>query len=489
MRLPALPAWACLALIVPTPALLAEDRPIPQDPARQARAALERLEGNRRTLAGAYDRVGKKDPKWDRPAREALEAAALSFSHAADPGAGPEDVFGPARRAVDAGCDDPLILFLLADSSRPPNVPDPAELERRRLAAAAAMERGDYPPLRKALALAGAGMIRARKAPATPEDRKEAARLFAAALALAPRDVAKEAKRAEVEGDWFDLVKGLIAGYRAIGLDQKTAHEKVDAALSPAASLKAFRLQIKAASLIDEAWEARGHGMAGSVTEKGGRTFEACLGESYKALIQAWSADPKGYRTPTLMLRIMTGLGGERAEMEAWFRRAMELKGDNAVACAEKMNYLDPKWYGSREELMAFRQACRATGNWRGGLTLVAADAHVRWSMQLDQAEMIEYLHSPEVWGEVKAIYDEYLGHYPRDDAARSVYAGIAYRGSHHAEAEKEFNALGDRLVGSRAFPLEDARKYQDFFARMARLQKEEAALKAAEKKGAAAPR
>jgi hypothetical protein len=69
-----------------------------------------------------------------------------------------------------------------------------------------------------------------------------------------------------------------------------------------------------------------------------------------------------------------------------------------------KLNYLDPKWRGSREEMMEFGEACRATKNWRGGITVVAAAVHMRWAMQLDNAETIKYFRSPEVWSCPKNI-------------------------------------------------------------------------------------
>jgi hypothetical protein len=44
------------------------DKPIPQDQASTAKYLKERLEWNRRTLQGAYGKVGKRDPKWDKQA-------------------------------------------------------------------------------------------------------------------------------------------------------------------------------------------------------------------------------------------------------------------------------------------------------------------------------------------------------------------------------------------------------------------------------------
>jgi hypothetical protein len=51
----------------------ANDTPIPQDAARMEKRFGEGLEWNRRTLDVAHDNVGKKDPRWDKAAHEALD--------------------------------------------------------------------------------------------------------------------------------------------------------------------------------------------------------------------------------------------------------------------------------------------------------------------------------------------------------------------------------------------------------------------------------
>ena len=95
-------------------AAIGADKPIPQDTVRMEKRSRDRLEWNRQTLQGSYDKAGKKDPRWDEPAREALEMAARMFSFQVDPVLHPNDVHVPAKKAVDAGCDDPLILYLYA---------------------------------------------------------------------------------------------------------------------------------------------------------------------------------------------------------------------------------------------------------------------------------------------------------------------------------------------------------------------------------------
>ena len=40
--------------------------------------------------------------------------------------------------------------------------------------------------------------------------------------------------------------------------------------------------------------------------------------------------------------------------MEEWFRRAMKADPGNYSACSSKLYYLEPKWHGSEEEMLAF---------------------------------------------------------------------------------------------------------------------------------------
>ena len=76
--------WACLSLaitIVPTTRAAAQDAPDKPKPPRRtwhdAYAAL--LEFNRRTLVGTYDKVGKRDPKWDDARRGAAGGHGAEF--------------------------------------------------------------------------------------------------------------------------------------------------------------------------------------------------------------------------------------------------------------------------------------------------------------------------------------------------------------------------------------------------------------------------
>jgi hypothetical protein len=449
-----LTAAALAVLLFALPAVARnDDRPIPQDPKRQEQRSRDMLAWNRRTLAGAYDKVGKKGPRWDKPAREALEAAARFFSHATDPLAKLEAVYAPAKQAVDAGCDDPLILYLYARSSYKPNYPGFEEFERRFLTAAAALEHSAYPPFRHALALDKAAATKALRRNLSREDRQEVTRLLDAALAAVARSTAEDERTPDVEHDWYQTALHAIATHRTLTGDLRAAFDRVDAVLAKTPALKATRLQVRGSFFITYAWDARGSGMAATVTDVGWKQFESRLAEARKALEEAWALHPATNTvTADMMLTVLKG-SDDRAEMEKWFERAMKADSDNLQACEAKMDWLDPKWHGTAEDVLAFGRACRATKNWRVGIPLLYADAHLRASRRLPPDEQRSFYLADGVWDGIKEVYEEYLRHHPDHHWARSQYAAFCYLCGQDAESDKQFRTLGEHLVFSTRFP------------------------------------
>ena len=61
--------------------------------------------------------------------------------------------------------------------------------------------------------------------------------------------------------------------------------------------------------------------------------------------------------------------------MEVWFNRAMALDTNNFDACMSKMQFLYPRWNGSREDMIAFGRECVASTKWGGGVPLTLAEA------------------------------------------------------------------------------------------------------------------
>jgi hypothetical protein len=421
--------------------------PIPQDAAAIEKRRRDRLAWNRRTLQGAYDEVGKKDARWDEPARKTMELAARMFSGEVDPEVTSGDVYTSAKAAVDAGCDDPMLVYLHSRMSVGPNDPGMQEAIRRAKDSAKALAASRYPAVRRAIALQISGRYALAADDPGDEVRKEAERDFDAALALLEESVAGDERNEFWEANWSGILLELARGYRELGVPAEAAYERVDAGLSKVADAKVLRLLFRGDFWFGYGWEARTTAFAGAVPKGGFEAFETRLAVARKALDQAWQLQPGLGAAARSLVAIDKGVGGDRATMELWFDRAMKADGDDRSTCWSKLDWLDPKWHGSAEEMLAFGRACRDTKNWRTGITLLVGDAHWRIASRLPGKGQVEYMTLPEVWADIQPVYDEYLKHHPNDDIARSKFAMFCYLGGHYREAEAQFAAVGDRLT------------------------------------------
>jgi hypothetical protein len=434
---------------------------------------LDRLEWNRRTLQGAYDKIGKKDPRWDEPARKALDLAAQMFSRQYEPIIHRANIQASAKKAIAAGCRDPLILYLYAVTSVDKDDLGPAEYAKRIETAAEAMAASAYSPFRRAVAIKAAVEAKAGGANLTPTTRRELEKKLDSVVGLLPRSAAEDARTDAWEDRWFAEINSVIGLHKQLSGNYKAAFDRVDTKLAKVPGIEALRLAVKGNFLFYWGWEARTTAFAPSVTEDQFRTFEERVGEARAALQAAWKRNPNQPRVARLLLDIEKAIGqGDREAMETWFERAMMTDGDDQKACWSKLDWLDPKWYGggSPDEMLGFGHACAATDNWHTGITLLAAEAHLRVCGRLERIEGYKYMRSPEVWNEIKSVYDEYLKHYPDDDVQRSKYAMLCYLGGHYPEALAQFQAVGDRLTPWTTFPfypLETMKQAREFTAQV----------------------
>jgi hypothetical protein len=446
----------------------AADNPIPQDAARMEKRARERLAWNRRTVGDAYDKVGKRNPKWDKSAREALDLAARMFAQQGDPPISLADIYGPAKKAVDAGCDDPLVLYLYARSSTGPNAPKPEEYQKRFQTAATAMAASSYPPIRRAVALLMATDAKTLKKDLSPTERKEILGGLESVLDLLSRSAVEDQRGFDWEEGWDRNLRVLLADYRRLEGNSKAAFDALDAQLAKVKGIEALRLTFKGEFLIKWAWEARTTAFAPGVSDQQFQTFTKRSQEARTALEAAWKLNANQPYVAQRMLVVEKSIGGgDRQAMETWFERAMQADGNDREACWSKLDWLDPKWYGgeSTDAMMAFGKACRATGNWHNGITLLVADAHLRHSGTLERGARAKYFFTPEVHAEIVEIFEDHLKHYPSDDVERSKYAVLCYMGGYIGQAHKQFQILGDRLTPWPAFPsynLETMQKFRD---------------------------
>jgi hypothetical protein len=381
-----------------------------------------------------------------------LDLAARTFSLEVDPQVTFNDVYPATSAAVEAGCDDPMLAYLYARASVRANYPGLEEAIRRARVAAQGLAASRYPAFRRAVALrfSGQKLLSGRKL--GDANREEAERNFDAALALLEESVASDEHNEFWEANWLNTLLEVTRGYRTLGVPAEAAYERVDAGLARVADAKVLRLVYRGNFWFGYGWEARTKAFAPAVPAGGFDSLEKRLAIAREAFEDAWELEPGLGEVARGLMEIDKAVGGDRATMELWFERALKANGDDRTACWSKLDWLDPKWHGSVEEMLAFGRACRDTRNSRTGITLLAADAHWRiagMGAKIDN----KYLALPEVWADIQSVYDEYLKHTPVDDIARSKFATFCYLSGHFRQAEVQYVALGDRLTQWSEFP------------------------------------
>ena len=426
-------------------------RPIPQDDAKVARRKRELMEWHLRTSVGAYDKVGKRSPRWDDLARKAVD---LAVRQSYEPGSKvtAAEVNRAAKVAIDAGCDDPLVANLFAQTSIVPTALGKETLIRLQRDATRAYAASRYPAFRRAgsLEFFASELIDC----GSPDEavRKEIEDTLDASLAL----LAEGARSDERNGFWVDrwhnTVISIIKDYRKLGVPAEDAYERADAKMAKIPELEEMRLLVRGTFWFWYGWEARTNAFAPDVPAGGFQSLEERLTVAKKAFEEAWKRRPENAYAAVNLMDIDKSIEGDRATMELWFDRAMRADGDRRDACLTKLDWLDPKWHGSLEDMLAFGRACRDTKNARAGITLLVADAHWRIACQPDE-DQIKYLALPEVWADIQPVYDEYLKHHPEDSIARSKFATFCYLTAHYRQAEVQYVALGDNLTQWSEFP------------------------------------
>ena len=186
MRSLSLAAVTGLALASLSAACSGNDWPIPQNIQKAQQERLSRLMWADRTLAAPYDKVGKKNPRWDRLVSDLMKTAVPLFLFPDDADTH-DDVYQPAQRAIEAGCDDPTVLYIYARTSTGRNFPGVDEYERRLQTAAAALESSRYPAFRRAAALIRLGRHLLNRG--NPSTRQDSRRRFETVLGLLAESV------------------------------------------------------------------------------------------------------------------------------------------------------------------------------------------------------------------------------------------------------------------------------------------------------------
>ena len=419
--------------------------------ARVTAANAQRARWELATLAGDYDRLGVKDPRWDHDARDGLTqyaqylADAPALDRLANAPPLREGAKAALNRARAAGCADPLVdycaLALGADPAAAAAVADRLEssgysprwkLQANLLAAAAAgrdlgprtgaSSRTAMPPnasLHAPLDRAQRHLLDLLRDPGTPPSAGvRAVEDFLRALRQLPPET----------GDRACARLG-----EALDTPEWTTAAQNSAALSTAAGV----------FWVGYAWRGNDGFHADRIHDDRWQPFQERLAKARRALENAWRLDPADTRAAVGLMSVERGQHESRERLETLFRRALDTDPDSFAACLEKLTYLDPRWYGDGPQAVEFGHQCQATRNWVARLPFILVEAHRRLAAAAPKPS--DYWRRPDVWNDVQAVYEDCLAVAPPDaDYERSGFAWYACLAGRWKLAAVLLKCLGD---------------------------------------------
>jgi hypothetical protein len=216
-------------------------------------------------------------------------------------------------------------------------------------------------------------------------------------------------------------------------------HDEEDRAFAAAAPDSGVLPALDGDYLTDEAWLARSSDWASNVTNAQWAGFRNYLEKADTVLEAGYAKHPDESEISVVMLKVELGQGQGRDRMEQWFQHAIQADPQNGDAYHAKFWYLQPRWYGSEDDLVNFgKQGLDMPNPPPGALSSFA----VAISQASDQDPDI-YKRS-EVWEPVEKNYRKYLAQYPQSIFFRTSFAKHAADSGRWSIAKEQFDLLGD---------------------------------------------
>ncbi|HRJ70839.1 MAG TPA: hypothetical protein PLS03_01370 [Terrimicrobiaceae bacterium] len=406
---------------------------------------IHRLEGEKRSQASALESAIVQEFQAGNPKdapyyRDGLIAARLyaSYLGAGDPyGLGLlqiADVYG--NKARELGCKDPLIQIIcdVYVYLRKRSV-DLKSFQIQLAHLKAALASG-YPAVCK-LSNAGAVLrnlanmdtdkpeIAALVAGQSPGLAELAVEQFRAFAATAPSQ-SELCRRADILMENMDN--------NAIAL--QTAWPALKDVLTAGKVDPADIAWLQGAYHVDLAWASRGSGWASTVTREGWRGMAVQLDLAERILTEAAREHPDAPKLAVKMITVELGQGRGRARMEEWFQKAIAADPDECAAYDRKMYYLQPKWYGSMSDVIAFARTCVATRRWEAGIPMIALSGAYEHQSAI--------IAGPENWAFFENTAKDILKRYPKSIRYRTQYLSLAANSGKWEIAREQLDLLGD---------------------------------------------
>lgn len=194
------------------------------------------------------------------------------------------------------------------------------------------------------------------------------------------------------------------------------------------------------------AWNARGSGMANTVTEDGWKSFRDLQAKARHELEQAWELAPDYPFAASKMISVaMADSDDPVVEMRLWFDRSIAAQCDYWPAYNNWLWGMHPRWHGNHDAMLEFGEHCLATerfdtrvpGYYLSVVREVLKDSDSSWSSLKDEYQKLRSL-----------CLD--IADHAEDERTvqewKTLLAVLAYRTRNHDEVRKQVTELQGNL-------------------------------------------
>ena len=433
-----LPALLAACLLVPCYAQAAGREPWPLPSGRRSYVERDFLQDRqkwyRALTVDAYAKIGLKNAAWDAAVGTLLEAFSKSQG---DGSIDADDFLAAGEPAVKMGCNDPLVLHIVAEAMwERGRAPEAEPL------AAKAIEGFKQVPYSKAIAWdAPVVLMETAHFLGKEDDAATGKELSLKWLAEAAAEPAIKAGNLRPLWRWVAFRVMTDGNYGLL--------DEVHKALLAQPNADPWLVNmIGGRTFVKEGWKARGSGFANTVTDAGEKTFQDNLRKARDCYTRAWELHREYPEAAAAMIEIaMASNEAGPDDLRLWFDRSVTAQFDHPGAYSRYEWALRPRWRGSVEEMAAFGEECLNTGRFdtavpRQYLDLATAIA--------EEEDTPKFWQAPGVYANLKRLFEGYIAE-PSQSAAsvmqwKSQYVAFAWRTGHLDDAARLLRELGPKL-------------------------------------------
>jgi hypothetical protein len=192
------------------------------------------------------------------------------------------------------------------------------------------------------------------------------------------------------------------------------------------------------------AWEFRGNRYIQKTPEEAKQKFMETMILSVNDIEKALSLDPENPLIIVNLLSIGQSYSMSRETFEVYFQKAINLIPYFAEAYISKTLYLQPQWYGSTAELLAFVRETTKSAPEGSALPLSVITAHRGLCAYYDLNKK-DYYNRPEVWQEIQASYERLIRELPESGYYAFEYAELARKIGREDIAQYNYNVAWEQ--------------------------------------------